>query len=114
MDYNIEWSDIIEYFDKNSISKYEKEELTELLDINNTPDWSDVKQYLSHESLSTYEQNEILSIIDHYCENDEDTDESGKSLSVKTLLDRQKFEIIENLYNNYTLDDLQGFEKKQK
>ena len=115
MEYNIDWNDIIDYFESNSIGEPEKEKLIELLDFE--PNWKEVKNYLKDENLSTSEQDEILSLIHHQCEDGVvteyviETDKNSMCLPVETLLDVQKFEIVRNLYNNCTLDELQGFEK---
>lgn len=116
MEYEIVWSDIIDYFGSNSIGESEKEEIIEFL--NYEPNWDEVTDYLRSETLSADEQDEILILINHQCDDNDDDEWNSKyneckheDLSVLTLLDVEKFEIIRNLYNNCTLDELQGFEK---
>jgi hypothetical protein len=117
MEYDIEWSDIIEYFESHLIGDTEKERIIELLDFE--PTWDEVTDYLRSESLTLSEQDDILSLIHHQCEDgsidlSEDDDCDTRCLPVQTLLDIEKFEIVRNLYNNCTLDELQGFENEIK
>jgi hypothetical protein len=112
-DYNIEWEDVIDYLRVETINSSKVEEIYQIL--NYEPDWDEVKEYLRNESLTSHEQNEILSLINHDCGcncDDEVDSDDERGLKVKTLQDQYKFDIIENLYNNCSLEQLQKIEKK--
>ena len=71
--------------------------------------WDEITDYLSYTSISSDEEHELLNLINHTCNNNNEYE-----LSVKNLDDEQKFEIVRNLYNNLTFQELDKIEKMFK
>lgn len=110
----LEWIDIIDYLENNHVSEKKKEQIFKILDkFDNDIDFQDIIDYLKSNSLDSGEENDLLDTIGHYCE-EELANVCKYSLPVENLMEEQKFEVVRNLYNNLTLEQLQRIEKRVK
>lgn len=109
MEYELNWEDILDYFENNRVSKDDAKEIIDLLDYDYTDDieFRDVIDYL--ERHSSYDEDDVLEAIGHNC--DDDTDIRDKTLRVETLEDEFKFETIKNLYNRLSSQQWEKIEK---
>ena len=105
----LEWKEIIDYFEHHTLSDEQKKDILSF--IKDDLDWDDIMNYFSSYSLSNSEEEEILDVINHHCY---DNEEFTYRLPVENLDDEQKFEIVRNLYNNLTFQELQRIEKRVK
>ena len=106
----LEWDDILDYFRNNTL-KYEQEsDLKDLDIIDDIIEADDIIHWLDTNSVSSYEEEKILNALNHVCV-DIDIDTNVMNLPVSNLCDELKFEVVKNLYNNLTLEQLQEIEK---
>jgi len=106
----LEWKEIIDYFEHHTLSDEQKKEISRILHFD--IEWDDIIEYLDNNVWSSSENDEILESIGHVCEDEHE--EFKYRLPVKNLDDEQKFEIVRNLYNNLTFQELQRIEKRIK
>ena len=104
---DINWEIVSDYLENTTLDFRQEKEILELIDYEVT--FEDVRDYLTYETLSSFERNQILSRINYDCDESKKTD---YSLRVETLQDIQKFEIIEHLFYNYSLDELIKMDRK--
>jgi len=104
----LEWSDILNYFKNNTLKYGQKLDLKsfDLIEL----EADDIIDYLEMNSVSTREEEKILFALNHVCDVCDD-DMNTMKLPVLNLCDELKFEIVKNLYNNLTLEQLQEIEK---
>jgi hypothetical protein len=110
MEYEIEWEDVMEYLEKHSISLSEKDSVLDAINY----DIDDIIEYLENHDISDSDTNEILEAVDHTCKEIVEEEPYGLKLPTENLNDECRFDIVRNLYNNLTLEELQDIENKIK
>jgi len=97
----IEWDDIIDYLDENHLYSSDKEAILKAInyDEEESIDFDDVMNYIEHNRLSSSEEEQIK---DYFAD---------ETFKINTLEDELKVDVLRNLYNNMTLQELEKIEK---
>ena len=95
----IEWDDIIDYLDENHLYSSDKEAILKAInyDEEESIDFDDVMNYIEHNRLSSSEEEQIKDYFETF--------------KINTLEDELKVDVLRNLYNNMTLQELEKIEK---
>jgi len=97
----LEWDDIIKYLENEHLDSSDKDDILKAIDYDEEEiDFDSITEYIERKGLSSNEERELLEYL-----NDD------KGFNVKTLEEEMKLEVVRNLYNNMTLQELEKIEK---
>jgi len=96
----IEWDDVIEYLEDEHLDSSDKDAILKAIDYDEEDlDFDMVLDYVENHGLTSSEKRDLM---EHLMDD---------GFNVKTLEDEMKLEIVRNLYNNMTLQELEKIEK---
>jgi len=96
----IEWEDVIEYLEDQHLVSSDKDDILKAIDYQEDDiDFDKVMDYINYNRLSRSEELELKEYF------------ADDTFKVETLEDELKVDVLKNLYNNMTLQELEKIEK---